>query len=110
MKKYLIVCVVLIALVLGVNYLYFYNGNLYIPHNGEVQCFTGADSESLYIDTGSGMEVFDLKGVNLSMDKPGHFASENAVTKEEYLRWFRQIQDLGANVIRIYTIAHPEFY
>ena len=110
MKKYLIVCVILIALVLGVNYLYFYNGNLYIPHNGEVQCFTGADSESLYIDTGSGMEVFDLKGVNLSMDKPGHFASENAVTKEEFLRWFRQIQDLGANVIRVYSIAHPDFY
>ena len=110
MKKYLIICLILIALVFGGDYLYYYSGDLYLPHVGEVTCFTGSDSESLYLDTGSGLEVFEIKGVNLGLGKPGSFATEYAITKEEYLRWFRQIQDLGANVIRTYTIAHPDFY
>lgn len=110
MKKYLIICFILIALAYGADYLYYYNGDFYFPNTGEVTCFTGSDSESLYLDTGNGLEVFDLRGVNLGLGKPGHFTTELSITKEEYLRWFQQIQELGANIIRTYTIAHPAFY
>ena len=110
MKKFLIACLILILLVFGGDYLYYYSGEVYLPHTGEITCFTGSDSESLYLDSGSGPEIFNIRGVNLGLGKPGHFATDYAVTEEEYLRWFRQIQELGANTIRTYTIAHPAFY
>lgn len=110
MKKFLILCAILIALAYGTDYLYFYVGNLYLPQTGEITCFTGSDSESLYLDAGNGLEVFDIRGVNLGLAKPGYYATDYAITEEEYLRWFQQIQELGANTIRTYTIAHPAFY
>ena len=110
MKKYLIVCLTLILLYFSADYLYYYSGDLYFPRTGDVACVTSADGESLYLDTGSGPEVFDLRGVNLGLSKPGYFATENSITEEEYLRWFAQIQELGANTIRIYSVASPEFY
>lgn len=51
-----------------------------------------------------------LKGVNIGMAKPGTFPGESSITKKEYLRWFKQIGAMNANVIRIYTIQPPAFY
>lgn len=111
MKKYLTVCLILIVVVLAADYLYYYTGDVYVPDKSErIACFATSDSESLYLNTGNGPETFDLRGVNLGLGKPGYFATEYAVTEEEYLRWFRQIQQMGANAIRIYTIANPGFY
>ena len=41
---------------------------------------------------------------------PGHFATEYAIDKKTYLRWFEMIQDMGANCIRVYTILQSDFY
>lgn len=49
-------------------------------------------------------------GVNIGAGKPGYFPGEFGITKEEYLRWFGQIQEMHADVIRVYTILMPEFY
>ena len=108
MKKYLTICFIAILIYFGADYLYYYNGSLYLPKTGEPECFTSADSDWLYLNGST--EPFEVRGVNLGLGKPGHFAIERAVTKEEYLRWFAQIADLGANTIRIYGIANPEFY
>ncbi|MGG3282586.1 hypothetical protein [Paenibacillus solani] len=54
-------------------------------------------------------EVF-AKGVNLGATVPGHFPGELPATEEDYLRWFKQIDDMGANVIRVYTVHNPVFY
>jgi len=51
-----------------------------------------------------------LKGVNLGVALPGKFPSEFAVSYDEYYRWFELIGQMGANVIRTYTILPPEFY
>lgn len=51
-----------------------------------------------------------LTGVNIGAGKPGHFPGELAITKEEYLRWFRQISDMNTDVIRVYTTLMPAFY
>ncbi|WP_258881509.1 hypothetical protein [Paenibacillus sp. sptzw28] len=51
-----------------------------------------------------------LKGVNMGMAKPGHFPGEAAITKDEYLKWFKEIGSMNANVIRIYTLHPPAFY
>ena len=41
---------------------------------------------------------------------PGHFATDYAIDKETYLRWFSMIQNMGANTIRVYTILDDGFY
>jgi hypothetical protein len=51
-----------------------------------------------------------LKGVNMGIAKPGYFPGETAITKEEYLRWFKDIGSMNANVIRVYTLHPPAFY
>ncbi|OXM82842.1 hypothetical protein [Paenibacillus rigui] len=49
-------------------------------------------------------------GVNLGATTPGHAPGELSPTKEDYLRWFQQIKDMHADVIRVYTILPPYFY
>ena len=110
MKKYLYIIFISILCYLLYDYGVYYNGGIYLPHVGEVHSFTKAQDEKLWIDKGDGFEVFDIRGVNLGLGKPNKFATEYSITKEEYFRWFKQIQDLGANVIRTYTIAHEDFY
>ncbi|MCR8847795.1 hypothetical protein NQ095_05210 [Rossellomorea sp. SC111] len=51
-----------------------------------------------------------IKGVNMGIARPGSFPGETAISKEEYLRWFKQIGAMNANSLRIYTIHPPEFY
>ncbi len=51
-----------------------------------------------------------LNGVNIGAAKPGTFPGELAITKAEYLRWFKYIRDMNADVIRVYTTMKPAFY
>ncbi|WP_042478080.1 hypothetical protein [Bacillus ndiopicus] len=55
-------------------------------------------------------EQIVFKGVNLGMGKPGAFPGEAAITEDEYYRWFKQIADMNANTIRVYTLHPPGFY
>ena len=82
------------------DYIVHFNGDIYFSkENQEIACFTKVEENKLLIDAGTGFEVFDMKGVNLGLGKPGKYATEFSITKDEYFRWFEQIQDLGANVI-----------
>jgi hypothetical protein len=63
----------------------------------------------LIYTNGQWKKVF-LKGVNIGAAKPGTFPGELAITKEEYLRWFRYISRMNAEVIRVYTTMKPDFY
>ncbi|KGP74226.1 hypothetical protein [Pontibacillus yanchengensis] len=51
-----------------------------------------------------------IKGVNLGATLPGEFPGSLPITKDDYLRWFGMIKDMGVNTIRIYTIHKPVFY
>lgn len=53
---------------------------------------------------------FFVKGVNLGLGLPGYFPGEYAIKKGTYLKWFKQISELGANAIRVYTVLPPDFY
>ncbi len=50
------------------------------------------------------------KGVNMGAAVPGHFPGELEISKDDYMSWFEMIQEMGANVIRVYTVLKPEFY
>lgn len=49
-------------------------------------------------------------GVNLGVTVPGHQPGELAPTREDYDRWLDGIGELGARVVRVYTILRPVFY
>ncbi|GAB6990490.1 hypothetical protein [Paenibacillus pini] len=70
---------------------------------------TEGDRFLQYNADGKWSEIF-VKGVNLGATVPGHFPGELPVTEADYLRWFKQIDDMGANVIRVYTVHQPVFY
>ncbi|MBE6814818.1 MAG: hypothetical protein E7522_05140 [Ruminococcaceae bacterium] len=110
MKKVIIASLSVILSIFLLDYLYYYERVIYIPETKEIECFSKSESEKLHIDNGDGFKEFQIKGVNLGLGKPGFYATEKAITKEEYLRWFKQIQDMGANVIRVYTLGPTDFY
>ena len=49
-------------------------------------------------------------GVNLGVTVPGRSPGELAPTRRDYDRWLAGMQDLGARVVRVYTILRPAFY
>lgn len=75
-----------------------------MTYNGKVH------GDSLQILKDGNWTDFQIKGINMGMGKPGVFPGEAAITKQEYLRWFQQIGEMNANLIRVYTIHPPEFY
>ncbi|MBM7702481.1 hypothetical protein [Metabacillus iocasae] len=68
----------------------------------------GTDYLQVYKD-GEWQDIL-VKGVNMGIGKPGSFPGETAISKQEYARWFKQIGEMNANAIRVYTIHPPHFY
>lgn len=84
--------------------------NLSIKTDNGISYIAKVDSKSFYVyQYGKWQQQF-VKGVNIGAGKPGYFPGEVAVTKDEYLRWFKEISSLNANTIRVYTILSPNFY
>lgn len=67
------------------------------------------DKNFLIYQDGKWLKKF-IKGVNMGVGEPGAFPGELAITKREYLRWFKYIGDMNADVIRVYTTLKPDFY
>ena len=65
---------------------------------------------SLAAATEDGFVSLFWAGVNLGSTVPGHQPGEVAATRADYDRWLPGIADVGARVIRIYTILRPDFY
>lgn len=55
-------------------------------------------------------ESFEIRGVDMGTGIPGSWSTDFAADKETYLRWFREIQEMGANTVRIYTVNPESFY
>ena len=51
-----------------------------------------------------------VKGVEVSSGMPEHASSDFAADKEDYLRWFAQIDDMGANTVKVSGIMNAAFY
>src|SRR5690606_24720492 len=59
---------------------------------------------------GQGYQTLFVKGVNLGVGVPGKQAGDLAITREQYLRWFQRMSELGINTVRFYTLHHPRAY
>ena len=77
--------------------------------DGVKQVSTVKDA-NLAVYTGEGWEERFWTGMNLGATLPGHAPGELAPTREDYLRWFAEMEKMNVDVLRVYTILNPEFY
>lgn len=111
MKKFLMTAILIMLFALFLYAAYFKWG-FYIDFDADktVTTFTTTEGKEILVDTGEGFKPFEIKGVNMGAGIPAHFATDYAIDKETYLRWFGLIQEMGANTVRVYTILSSDFY
>ncbi len=111
MKKFIAAACAVVLLCFAFYYARYHMG-LYIDldPNAPVTTFMKTDADTIYMERDGSYVPFEIRGVNLGVGIPGEWATDYAIDKETYLRWFRYIQELGANTIRVYTILQDDFY
>ena len=106
MKKFILAACA-VALLLFAGYYAYYHMGIYIDLNPDapVTTFMKTDEDTIYMERDGVYEPFEIRGVNMGVGIPGEWATDYAIDAETYLRWFEQIQVLGANTIR--GLYHP---
>ncbi len=111
MKKFIITVSAIILVLLVLDFVYFHMGIYFdFEKPKPVEYFMKAQDKEIYMDRGGEYEPFEIRGVNMGSGLPGEWATNFAVDKETYKRWFKYIQEMGANTIRVYTIQNDTFY
>jgi len=62
------------------------------------------------VPTAGGWVPIWIKGVNIGAALPGKHPSEFPADDGTYQGWFELVHEMGANVVRVYTIHPPHFY
>lgn len=112
MKKFIAIITAVIILALAVNWAYYYQG-VYIDFgsdDSEVSYFTKIDGKQILVEQNGEFNLFQVKGVDMGSGIPGEWSTDFAVSYDTYLEWFKDIQDMGANTLRVYTIQDDTFY
>ena len=111
MKKFIIIVCILVLLALGLDTAYFRLGWYINLNPGDTPTtFVRTEGDRILMYDGEDYEPFEIKGVNLGSGKPGEWSTDFAIDKETYMRWFKYIQEMGANTIRVYTVQQDVFY
>lgn len=111
MKRFIIVIAIMTVVSMFAAYVYF--GTTFvidINPNAPISTWTRTEEKRIQIDTGDGWEDFEIRGVDMGVGIPGHFATDYAIDKQTYLRWFKHIKEMGANTVRVYILQSPSFY
>lgn len=111
MKKFIVVVSSIIVLLLIVDAAYFRLG-LYIDFSPDapVTSFIRTEGKQICMNRGAGYEPFEIRGVNMGPGIPGEWATDFKIDKATYQRWFKLMQEMGANTLRIYTVQNDTFY
>ena len=111
MKKFIIIVLIIVLLVMGLDTAYFRLGWYVDLDPGAVPTtFVRTEGDKMLMLDGDDYEPFEIRGVNLGSGIPGEWSTDFAIDKETYKRWFKYIQDMGANTIRVYTVQQDVFY
>lgn len=112
MKRFLIFILALVIFVLSADALYYRVG-LYIDFGTSKEVtanFVIKDGQICQRFEDGSYQPFEIKAVNLTSAEPGAWSSDFAVDEETYFRWLTQIQEMGANTVRVYTVLSEHFY
>ncbi|MCL2378027.1 MAG: hypothetical protein FWC77_02770 [Defluviitaleaceae bacterium] len=109
MLKYLISVFIVMILAVVAFYAYFYMG-FFIDFrpSATVQVAYRAEDNGIY--KGDSNTPLLLRGVEVNPFVPGQSYWELGATKQDYLRWFKYIEDMGATVVYAANIMHSDFY
>jgi hypothetical protein len=111
MKKFIIIVLIIVLLVMGLDTAYFRLGWYVDLDPGAVPTtFVRTEGDKMLMLDGDDYEPFEIRGVNLGSGIPGEWSTDFAIDKDTYKRWFKYIQDMGANTIRVYTVQQDVFY
>lgn len=105
MKKYLIICFTVVLLLLGYYYIDYYT-SFHFFSKKDVDTFVTIDEKNIKLND----EEFKIRAINMGSSMPGKDDKEYSIDEETYLRWFKQIQEMNVNTIRVFNIESPEFY
>lgn len=111
MKRFVAAAVLLLALGLGAYWAIYYQG-LYLPSSQKdaPEIWFRAEGKSLQRWDGQEYSNVILRGVDVSSSQPGHYSTAYDASKEDYLRWFKAIGEMGANAVRAVNIMDDDFY
>lgn len=109
MKRYLIIGIIILAIIIIYNILSLSTG-IYIDFNQDetINTLTYTEEGKLYLN--NEQIPFEIKGVELNSSYPGHNFSDYEIEKEKYMEWLGKIQEMGANTIKLSNRLNPEFY
>lgn len=111
MKKFIIAMCITVVLVFFADAAYYRLGwYIDLAPSAPVTSFVKTDGKQILMEKDGRFEQFEIKGVNLGSSIPGEWSTDYAIDHDTYLRWFGQIQEMGANTIRVHTIMNDEFY
>lgn len=65
---------------------------------------------TIEIEVNGAFQPIFLKGFNLGTGLPGRFPAEFPSDQALYASWLQTMAEIGANVVRVYTLLPPEFY
>lgn len=111
MKRFIIACCVFFALAGG--FIFAYSTGAVHPTadpSAPIEHMVRQEGKQIQIARDGRWEDFEIRGVDLGAGIPGHFATDYAIDKDTYLRWFDQMKAMGANVVRVYILQSPAFY
>jgi len=113
MRKIKILIAILIFLIIGI-YFTTYFTSLYIDFrpNAPISVLVKTSNKTIYVKANKDDEFkpFEVKGVEMTSGIAGQYTTSYAVDSKTWLKWFDQIQKMGANTIRIPTIFDDTFY
>lgn len=112
MKKFILTSALLGLLALFTWYAYNFQGFFIDLDPGAlITAHSTAWGKELAVrDEDGKWQPFEVRGVVLNGSLPGYVPNAFQPDEGTYLRWMRQIGDLGANTIRVYTVMDEEFY
>jgi hypothetical protein len=81
-----------------------------IANNDGVKQVSSVVDGRLTIYEGESWQPRFWNGIDLGATLPGYAPGDLAPTKEDYLRWFPQMEEMNVDVLRVYTVLPPHFY
>lgn len=112
MKRFIIAVCALVLLGFGTFYAVFILG-LYLdlrPDAPVSAAFRTSGRDILRQGEDGTWEPFSIRGVDVSSNLPGGAVLDFEPAADDYFRWLEQIQAMGANTIRVYTVMDDDFY
>jgi len=112
MRKYIVACTISYMVFSAYVIANVFWGSTYINVSdiSDIRLASMAEGDKVMVGRyGSWTEMY-IRGVDMGLGIPGKFPGDFAISKSQYLRWFKEIAGMNANTIRVYTIQSPDFY